>query len=150
MKMLQPTLFASVSLAILGLAGCDVYVAHDHPSRVYVQEQPRYVQTQTVYVEPEPTYVVVRQAPPPIIVESRPIAPSSSHIWIEGSWNWDNQRYVWAGGHYAVPPQQDVVWVAARYEASSDGVHYTPGRWAKPKAATNTTNGNGRGRGRGN
>jgi hypothetical protein len=145
-KNLRPALFASLSLALLAVAGCDVYVAHDRPRRVYVQPQP-------VYVEPEPAYIVLRQAPPPIIIEARPSAPSSAHLWIEGSWNWDNQRYVWLGGRYALPPQPDVVWVAARYESSSDGVRYTAGRWSSPRPAPgngNNGNGSGRGRGRGN
>jgi hypothetical protein len=151
MKKLHPALFASLSLALLAVAGCDVYVARDRPNHVYVHDQPHYVQAQPVYVEPEPAYMVVRQAPPPIIIEARPSAPSSAHIWIEGSWNWDNQRYIWLGGRYAVPPEPDVVWVAARYESSSDGVRYTAGRWAKTRPASGNGNGgNGRGRGRNN
>jgi hypothetical protein len=114
-----------------------VYVTeHPQPETVYVQQQP-------VYVEQEPQYIIVQQAPPPIIVERRPPAPSGAYVWIDGYWNWDNQRYSWQAGRYVLPPQQDVVWVAPRYEHDARGYRYAPGHWKKQNP------GNGRGRGRG-
>jgi len=147
MKTLNALLFASVALSVVGFAGCDVLVdSHSRHDRVYVQEQPQYVQAQPVYVEQQPTYVIVQQAPPPIIVERRPQAPSTAHIWIEGAWHWDGNRYAWQAGQYQLPPEPDAVWVSARYVKSSDGYHYTAGQWSKPAK----DNGRGNGRGRGN
>jgi len=168
MQLSKTILWMSLSVATLGILGCDLALTErSRPERVYVQEQPRYVQPQPVYaepqpvyaqpqpvyVEPEPQYIIVQQAPPPIIVERRPAPPSSAHIWIEGSWNWNNSRYVWVAGRYEVPPQADAVWVAPRYESDARGYRYTPGQWKK-KGNNGRGNGNGRGndngRGRGN
>src|SRR5271169_4578107 len=65
MKVLKTMMWTSMSIAALGVLGCDVYVnGHSH-------EQPAYAQQQPQYAEPQPQYVVVQQAPPPMIVESR-------------------------------------------------------------------------------
>jgi hypothetical protein len=77
-------------------------------------------------------------------IERRPAAPSAAYIWIDGYWNWDNQRYSWEAGRYVLPPQADVVWVAPRYDHDAQGYRYTPGTWSKQ------SQGSGRGRGRGN
>jgi hypothetical protein len=87
----------------------------------------------TVYVESqEPEYVIVREAPPPIIVELRPAPPSVLHIWIDGYWNW-NGRYVWERGRWSVPPHEHAVWVAPRYESHEQGYRYAPGHWQEAK-----------------
>jgi len=137
-------LVTALAMSALNFAGCDAYwgghVHHDHG---YSEERPRYVEAQPVYVEQQPTYVVVLQAPPPVIVERRPPAPTQAHVWIEGSWNWDGNSFAWQGGRYQVPPEPEAVWVSARYVNSPDGYHYTPGRW------THSTNRNDHGNGKG-
>jgi len=144
MRVLKSVLWSSVGMAALGVLGCDVFLGgRAREDRVYVEPQPQYV-PQPVYVEQQPQYVIVQQAPPPIRVERRPSPPSAAHIWIDGYWNWDNQRYSWVGGRYELPPQPGVIWVAARYDSDAKGYRYTPGRWAKQNQ------GNDRGRGRGN
>ena len=151
MKLLNTLLWTSVGFAALGVLGCDVFLGgraredrvYVQPQLVYVQQQPQYA-PQPVYVEQPPQYVIVQQAPPPIRVERRPSAPSAAHIWIDGYWNWDRQRYSWIVGRYELPPQPGSVWVAARYDSDAKGYRYTPGRWA------NQNRGNDRGRGRGN
>ena len=142
MKVLKTIMWTSMSAAVLGVCGCDVYV-NDPPrtERAYVQQQP-------VYVEQEPQYIIVQQAPPPVIVERRPVAPSGAYVWIDGYWNWDNQRYSWQVGRYVVPPQQDVVWVAPRYDRDTSGHHYyTAGHWRKQNPGNGRGNGIGFGRG---
>lgn len=124
MKFSRKVILGSMSIVGVGLAGCDVFVGERaHPQPVYVQQQ------QPVYVEQQPQYVIVQEAPPAEIVERRPPAPSGAQVWIGGYWNWDNQRYNWQGGHYAVPPRANVVWVAPRYEREGHGYRYTAGQW---------------------
>ena len=134
MRVLRTMLWPSLSLAALGMAACDVFIS-GRP-----RQDPIYVQQQPVYVEPEPQYVIVQQAPPPMIVESRPAPPSGAHIWIGGYWRFDNQRYSWEAGRYALPPQAGMVWIAPRYDHDSHGYRYSPGQWHKQEQ------GNGRGR----
>jgi hypothetical protein len=83
-----------------------------------------------VYVEqPQPEYVIVREAPPPVIVERRPSPPGQGHVWVDGYWNWNGHKYVWERGHWAVPPRGRAVWVAPRYERHEQGYRYMPGQW---------------------
>ena len=115
----------TLSVAVLGTAGCDIFLGgRPREERVVVQQQPQ-------YVEPQPQYVIVQEAPPPMMVERRPPPPSAGYLWIDGYWNWDNQRYSWQAGRYVVPPQADVVWVAPRYDRDARGYRYSPGQWKK-------------------
>lgn len=118
MNMLRTIPLIALCVATAGLLGCNVHVSgHDRPP--------------PVYVEPQPSYVVVQQAPPPMIVERQPPRPSASYVWIDGYWNWDGQRYVWEPGHYVVPPQPNVVWIAPRYDREPHGYRYAPGQWGR-------------------
>ena len=112
MKRLHALMWVSVGVAGLGLQGC---LWGRGSATVYVESR-------------EPEYVIVREAPPPFVVEQRPFQPSGSHIWIDGYWNW-NGRYVWESGHWAIPPHEHAVWVAPRYEKHEQGYRYAPGRW---------------------
>lgn len=126
MKVLDLSMWVVLGGAGIGGYGCDVFVG-GHPQYgppVYVEQQPQ-------YVEPQPQYIFVQQAPPPIIVERRPPPPSGVHVWVDGYWNWSNQRYSWEAGRYTLPPQQGAVWVAPRYEKDTRGQRYTPGQWKK-------------------
>jgi len=116
-----------IGMGVVGLAtsGCDVFVGGRH------REEPVYVTQQPQYVEQQPQYVVVQEAPPPVIVERRPAPPAAGYIWIDGSWDWNNQRYVWQAGRYERPPQPDVVWIAPRYERDASGYRYSRGQWGK-------------------
>jgi hypothetical protein len=145
MKMLQMVLWTAAGVGMLGIVGCDLYVnGRARPAPLYVEQGPQYVAApQPVYVEQPPQYVIVQQAPPPMRVEYRPAAPSVDVVWIDGYWNWSNQRYNWEAGRYVRPPSADVIWVAPRYESDARGGRYTAGQWVKSP-------GNGRGRGRGN
>ncbi len=112
MKTLQALMWVSVSVVALGLLGC------------YPRE--------TVYVgQPQPEYVIVREAPPRVIRERRPSRPSRGHIWIDGNWHWDGQRYVWQNGRWALPPHERAVWVPPRYERDDRGYRYMPGGWGE-------------------
>ena len=105
-------------VAGLGLLGCGHTNKRSSPETVYVSQP-----------QPQPEYVIVREAPPAVIVERRPAPPSSRHVWIDGYWQWEGRQYVWQPGHWAVPPHERAVWVAPRYEKHEQGYLYTPGQW---------------------
>ena len=152
MQTAKSVLWITIGAAALTAVGCDLVVGgRERDNRVYVADRPQYVQQQQpIYVEQEPQYVIVQEAPPPVRVERRPSPPSSASIWIDGYWNWDNQRYSWQAGRYESPPQANVVWIAPSYVRDVKGYRYTPGRWGNQNPGNGNGNGNGRGRGRGN
>ncbi len=119
MKSPQSLLWVSVGVAGLCLLGC----RHNHGVRR---------SSETVYVaepQPQPQYVIVREAPPPVIVDRRPSRPSREHIWIDGYWDWNGRQYVRHPGQWARPPRAHAVWVAPRYEKHKQGYRYTRGQW---------------------
>jgi len=155
-KVRRTVLLAAMSVAVLGVMGCDEFFqGRRRRDPVYLEQQspyaqqPQYADPQYLYGEQQPQYVIVQQAPPAVIVEHRPYPPSEAYVWIDGYWNWDNQRYNWQGGRYVIPPQAGVVWIAPRYEKDTRGYRYTAGRWTKRNEDSGPDAGNGRGRGRG-
>ena len=148
MKMLKVAMGGVLSVAVMGVVGCDLLLSGRQRETVYVDQGPRYVDQPVVMVDQPPQYVVVQQAPPPIRYEARPPAPSVDVVWIDGYWNWDNRSYVWESGHYMRPPQAGVVWMAPRYETVGGSVRYTSGGWSRG-AGNGRGNGPGDGPGRG-
>ena len=84
---------------------------------------------QPVMPQQAPTVMVVPQAPPTMIVETRPYRPAGGHIWVDGYWVWNGRGYSWQPGHWEIPPRGYQVWVSPRYQRHDRGYHYTPGYW---------------------
>ncbi|MDB6115967.1 MAG: hypothetical protein JWQ62_2912 [Lacunisphaera sp.] len=98
--------------------------------------------TQVVVTQPspQPVYtstgqtangaIIVMQAPPAPQQEVVMAQPSSDHRWVPGYWTWRNSRYEWMAGHWELPPNQNSVWVAPRWERTSDGAYrFYEGYW---------------------
>ena len=78
-----------------------------------------------------PRVAVVVPAPPPApyAVGAVGYAPGPGYVWIDGFWNLNGGRWVWANGRWAVPPRPHAVWVADRWERHGNGWHYHRGHW---------------------
>ncbi len=106
------------NLAILGvitLSGC---------------YDPNYMQYH--YPPPPPQGAIIPEAPPAPLVEVIPVIPYSGAIWVDGYWNWADQRYLWIAGRYMRPPRVGVAWYPGGYVRSGRGYSYMRGRWAPP------------------
>lgn len=68
-----------------------------------------------VVAQPAPV-IYVQEPPPPILVETIPVAPSVDFIWCEGHWHHSGAKYVWVPG---------------RYERRRVGYAYASPRWAR-------------------
>ncbi|NOT29756.1 MAG: BcpO-related WXXGXW repeat protein [Planctomycetes bacterium] len=66
---------------------------------------------------------------PAALPEQRPSAPSSSHVWIAGQHSRRDSQWVWVGGHYALPPRKDVVWVPGHWVGHLHGYAWISGAW---------------------
>ena len=73
--------------------------------------------------------VVVRIAPPRMVVERRGPPPSRNHVWISGYHNWDGQRYVWVQGRWEQPPRPHAHWVAHHWVHRNGGYVLVEGHW---------------------
>ena len=73
--------------------------------------------------------VVVRIAPPRLVVESRGPRPSPTHVWISGYHRWDGNAYVWTAGRWEQPPHPGNRWVAHRWVHRNGGYVMVEGHW---------------------
>lgn len=76
----------------------------------------------TGYVTTEPAYIEY----------SRPVQPSSMHIWIDGDWTYRSQShsYVQGNGHWSRPVQGST-YVKGSWQTTSKGHQYSKGYWKR-------------------
>jgi len=73
--------------------------------------------------------VVVRIAPPHILVEHRGRPPGRNYVWISGYHRWDGNAYAWTPGRWEQPPRAHAHWVAHRWVHRHGGYVLVEGRW---------------------
>ncbi|HLH37002.1 MAG TPA: hypothetical protein VKX41_20180 [Alloacidobacterium sp.] len=73
--------------------------------------------------------VVVRVAPPPVVVERPGPPPRPGYVWVGGYHRWDGYRYVWVPGHYVLPPRPRAVWVPGHWVERRGGWVFVEGHW---------------------
>jgi hypothetical protein len=135
--MWKPTVLA---LALASLAGCvieqpvrvDEPVVRERP--VYVPAPPSPAAVVSVVVEPpisQPVPIACPWAPPPMLVEAPPPMPAPDAVWVGGYWIWQG-TWVWAHGHWAIPPRPAYHWVEPYYEHREGLVIFIAGHWGAP------------------
>jgi len=76
------------------------------------------------------TRVYVRVGPPVPIVETRVVAPSSTHVWVGGYYRWSGAAYVWVPGRWRLPPAHYHTWVAGHWSHhQQNGWYWVNGHW---------------------
>jgi len=73
--------------------------------------------------------VVVRVAPPPPVVEHRPVSPGTRYVWTDGHHRWNGHRYVRVSGRWAVPPHAGGAWVPGHWAERGGGWVWIEGHW---------------------
>jgi opacity protein-like surface antigen len=73
--------------------------------------------------------VVIRVAPPRVLVEKRPPQPSRNHVWVSGYHRWDGNAYQWQAGKWDQPPAGNHRWVAHHYVRRNGGYVLVDGHW---------------------
>jgi hypothetical protein len=73
--------------------------------------------------------IYVGVPPPPVVVETRPPAPSPRHVWIDGYHRWDGHGYVWTPGTWRRAPRAHATWTAGHWVHGRRGWYWVGGRW---------------------
>ena len=137
---LRVALWSIVSGGLAFAAGC---ASEPQSHVVSAPPPPAPVATQVVVAQQQPTQmvvsgtaqtangtIIVMQAPPAPQQEVVLAQPTSDHKWVPGYWTWRNSRYEWMAGHWELPPSSGSVWVAPRWEHTSDGGYrFYEGYW---------------------
>lgn len=112
-------------LALLGLAGC----VAETPVTTTTTEVTRTVTTGPVATQPVTREVLVTQAPPPVRVETRTVAPGPSYVWMNGYWQWTGASYAWMPGHWVERPRPAAVWIEGHWVRRPGGWIWVAGHW---------------------
>jgi hypothetical protein len=99
------------------------------PQQVVVTQPPQQVVTTTAASGVTTSYVVLQAPPAPQAPQAIPTQPSSRHVWINGYWTWQNNRYEWMAGHWEVPPFPGAKWENPRVENEAGAYRFYEGRW---------------------
>lgn len=73
---------------------------------------------------------IAPEAPPPPRVEVRMTRPSRSHVWINGYWDRQDDRWAWAPGRWEQPDRRGSSWVRPQYRREGEAYRYEPGHWS--------------------
>jgi len=73
--------------------------------------------------------VYVAVAPPPLVVETVPVAPGPNYVWLPGFHRWDGHAYLWVKGHYVIAPRPHAVWITGHWVHHHRGWYWVDGRW---------------------
>jgi hypothetical protein len=95
-----PVAVVALSFVMIGISACG-------PASL-----PRPERTQVVVDD----YVPVPFGPRPPPVEIVPAAPRGDAVWVDGTWEWNNDRYRWTPGAWVVAPPgaKHAHWVTVR------------------------------------
>jgi hypothetical protein len=67
-------------------------------------------------------------------VEVVPPAPAAEYAWINGTWWWNGDEYVWMRGYWAPRPMTGYVWVGTGWTYESGRYRFMPGHWVASPA----------------
>ncbi len=73
---------------------------------------------------------IAPDAPPPLRREIRSPRPDRSHVWIQGYWDRQGDRWAWSAGRWERPDQRGASWVRPRYRREEGAYRYEPGHWS--------------------
>lgn len=92
-------------------------------------------QNGTVYGENPPRRVHVRESgppqPPPAAPQPDVVTPSpaAGAAWIPGYWDYNGYNYVWAAGHWEMPPANTHEYISAHWEYRPTGYVFVRPYW---------------------
>jgi hypothetical protein len=127
-------------LFYFAVAGCaatvriqpPISIYRPEPPPVHVYEEPPSRPVVSVYIEPpieQPEPIIVRWAPPPMLVATPPPLPHPGAVWVGGYWVW-NGDWVWAYGRWVDPPRHGYHWEHPYYENRNSQVVFITGHWS--------------------
>lgn len=106
-----------------GLAGGTLGNNADHERGTLYQSETE-ATTNVVVAQPPPP------PPPPAQVEVVTAQPGPGMVWIDGYWAYsDDGRYVWAPGHWIMPPRQHRAYVTPHWARRGSSYVYIQGYW---------------------
>lgn len=76
---------------------------------------------------------VGHRAPPPMRREMRTRRPDRQHLWVRGSWDWQQNDWIWIPGRWERPEYRNARWIKARYVREGRAWRYEPAHWSNQR-----------------
>jgi len=73
--------------------------------------------------------IVIRIAPPRMVIQKRDRSPGRDYVWVQGYQRWNGNGYVWVAGRWERRPQPRSRWVAHRWVHQRGGWVFVEGHW---------------------
>jgi hypothetical protein len=78
---------------------------------------------------PPPGRVYVVDRPPRAPVEVAGAIPGAGWVWIPGRYQWQQNGFLWQGGHWDRVPRGKQRWERGHWDHSRRGWYWVEGRW---------------------
>lgn len=78
------------------------------------------------------TRIYVQIGPPPLVYETRTVAPYPGLVWLPGYYQWTGIGYAWVPGRWVAAPYRHARWIAGRWRRSYRGYYWQEGGWRRP------------------
>jgi hypothetical protein len=73
--------------------------------------------------------VIVKLAPPPIVVFDQPACPGDGYIWTPGYYQYGDYGYYWVPGQWVLPPSPGLLWTPGYWGYASGKYAWHEGYW---------------------
>lgn len=73
--------------------------------------------------------IIIKVRPGPPVVRVRPVSPGPRHIWINGEYILQGNRYIYTDGYWAVPPPNYRYWKEGHWKKRRGGWIWIRGHW---------------------
>ena len=73
--------------------------------------------------------LVVKIAPPPIVVFDQPACPGDGYIWTPGYYQYGDYGYYWVPGQWVLPPSVGLLWTPGYWGYASGRYSWHEGCW---------------------
>lgn len=75
--------------------------------------------------------VVIKLAPPPLLVYAQPQVPGDDYIWTPGYWSWSDEQgaYFWVPGTWVLAPYKGFLWTPGYWAFERVGYRWHAGYW---------------------
>lgn len=78
---------------------------------------------------PKNAFIEVPYPPPAALVEVVPVAPSSSLVWLDGYWSWQDRFYIWIRGGWVFVAAGTAFAPWQTFYTGAGQLMFAPGAW---------------------
>jgi len=75
--------------------------------------------------------ILIRTAPPPLMVYEQPFCPGPGYLWVPGYWAYGSSGYYWVPGMWEMAPRVGWMWTPGYWGWSDGSYFWRSGYWGR-------------------